>query len=274
MQIIVLLLVLISQIAWSDSCILKAKPFEGEIKSLSRSIEAGSTKAIECVEQEFVDMVLDPIRLQDFAMKQCDPKPECKTALINEAVRVSKLEKSRFEKLNAVALWGEIQRFSGANRIAHIQFSDLPLADDPEVLFEKIKTERIAARSLSQNENLSMACTALAAIIGPGKLKALKLGNTARKSYLIQRSHDIEKKLSKNKLPSNVKEKFLQWEKEVQEKGLAEVKKIPGFHDEPVKSVPGRHSVRMNQGYRVFYDTIEENGVIKIKVIDINVHEY
>jgi hypothetical protein len=177
-QIIVLFIVLISLNGWSKDCILRTKPFEGELQSLSRSIESGSTKAIECVEQEFVDMVLDPIRLQDFAMKQCEAKPECKVALVKEAARVSKLEESRFEKLNAVALWGEIQRFSGANRIATIQFSDLPLTNDPEILFEKIRNERLAARTLNKSENLSMACTALAAIIGPAKLKALKLGKS------------------------------------------------------------------------------------------------
>jgi len=271
----ILFIILISLNAWSKDCILKAKPFEAEIQSLSRFIESGSTKVIECVQQEFVDMLLDPIRLQSFVIKQCDLKPECKLALVKEASRVSRLEESRFEKLNTIHLWTEIKKFSGLNRIAHLRYSDLPLEEDPELLFEKIRNERISARTLSKSENLSMACTALAAIVGPAKFKALKVANTlVRKSYLVQRSHDVEKIISKNKLPTNVKEKFLDWEKAVQEKGLPEVKKIPGFHDEPVKSTPGRHSVRMNQGYRVFYDTVEENGVIKIKVVDINMHKY
>ena len=52
------------------------------------------------------------------------------------------------------------------------------------------------------------------------------------------------------KLPGHVVTKFLAWVKAVQDKGLEEVRKSPGFHDEPVKGIPGQRSIRLSQAYR------------------------
>ncbi len=275
MKSILLLTLFFHSLAWSKNCGVRLDSLTSDVQSLNRIIATASTQTFECAEQEIVDVLVDPIRLQNFAMKQCETKLECKSALVKEAARVSKLDELRFKELNAVALWVEIQKFSGLNRIAPISYADLPLAEDLQVLFEKIKAERIASRTLSQSENLTIACTALAAIVGPAKFKAFKVAKSfVHKTYVIERTHDVEKLLAKSKLPPNVKDKFLQWSKDVQEKGLTEVKKTPGYHDEPLASPVGRRSVRMNQGYRVFYETVEEAGIVKIKIIDINLHKY
>ena len=45
---------------------------------------------------------------------------------------------------------------------------------------------------------------------------------------------------------------------------------MPGFHDEPIVSIKGRHSVRMSDGYRLCYEVILENGLEIINIITIS----
>jgi proteic killer suppression protein len=56
-------------------------------------------------------------------------------------------------------------------------------------------------------------------------------------------------------------------------KGLAEVMKSPGFHDEPLKGERrGERSVRMNKAYRLIYRMIEDR--VHIELLEVNKHEY
>ncbi len=77
------------------------------------------------------------------------------------------------------------------------------------------------------------------------------------------------------KLPENVRWKFDFWVKQVTVAGIAEVRKIPGFHDEPLRgSRLGQRSIRLSKSYRAFY-RIFKNGIIRlISVEEINKHEY
>jgi proteic killer suppression protein len=55
--------------------------------------------------------------------------------------------------------------------------------------------------------------------------------------------------------------------------GIWESRKIPGYHDEPLRGDrQGQRSVRLNRAYRVFY--IEADNKIEILVIEVNKHEY
>lgn len=85
----------------------------------------------------------------------------------------------------------------------------------------------------------------------------------------------ISKKVIKNasKLPLDITENFLDWAALVERTGIREVRKIPGYHDEPLRNRPDR-SVRLNKAYRVFYETGRENGLDFILVVDINNHKY
>ncbi|MFN8845350.1 MAG: hypothetical protein ACK5V3_00025 [Bdellovibrionales bacterium] len=255
--------------AFAKNCGLRSPQVESTIQKFTESISTLSTQSFECAEQEFIDVFFDEIWLQNFVMKQCEAKPECKASLLAEASRVSRLDQSRFEKLNAIALWGEIQKYSAFNRMATLQFSDLPLDEDPLALYEKLKSEKIAGRALKKNENVALACTALAAVIGPAKFKAIRAaGKVLNSAAKIQRARDVEKLINNNKLPQLVKEKFLKWEKEVNEKGIGEVRKIPGYHDEPVGT--GGRSVRLNDHFRACYEILVENGISIIKVFSIS----
>lgn len=76
------------------------------------------------------------------------------------------------------------------------------------------------------------------------------------------------------KIPHHIKEKALDWAEDVEENGLLEVRKRPGFHDEPLKgSRAGQRSVRLSRSYRLIYVEIE-GIVVVVKVLEINKHDY
>jgi len=57
--------------------------------------------------------------------------------------------------------------------------------------------------------------------------------------------------------------------------GLEEVRKLSGYHDEPLKGErKGQRSVRLNRAYRVIYSE-DKNGEIHIvNILEISKHEY
>lgn len=60
----------------------------------------------------------------------------------------------------------------------------------------------------------------------------------------------------------------------VEAHGLEEIRKIPGYHDEPLKGkLQGLRSIRLNRAYRLIY-RIEKGIVIQVVVIGVNKHEY
>lgn len=83
----------------------------------------------------------------------------------------------------------------------------------------------------------------------------------------------VEKSIKK--LPDHIVIKLLSWAKRIEVYGLEEVRKIAGFHDEPLKGDrAGQRSIRLNKAYRAIY-TLDRTGTIRlIKVIEVNKHEY
>jgi proteic killer suppression protein len=54
---------------------------------------------------------------------------------------------------------------------------------------------------------------------------------------------------------------------------LLEARKIPGFHDEPLKGKrKGKRSIRLNKQWRAIYQ--ELNGYIEIEIMEVNKHDY
>lgn len=75
------------------------------------------------------------------------------------------------------------------------------------------------------------------------------------------------------KLPFNIQEALRYWVEAVEFLGLHEVRKLPGYHDEPLKGHrQGQRSVRLNRSYRVIY--IETLKNIEIQVIEVHKHDY
>lgn len=269
--IFVFLIFLFWQNAKSDTCEIENKSTAHYLGSLRDAMISSVHVSAECFEQEVTDVILDPYRIQSLALKLCAETTECVNFIVSEASRVSKKDESIFKGQSLVYVWSDIHKFAGFNRIRPPSIQDLPLSKNPEDLFEKLNKEKLKTSELSQSEKLKFTCSALAMIIGPGKLKALKAVGAISKTFKIQQSHEVIKLISKNKLPTQVKEKFLKWTAEVEAKGLEEVKKIPGYHDEPIKAFAGeRRSVRLSDGFRACYESVLENGTMILKIITIS----
>jgi proteic killer suppression protein len=75
------------------------------------------------------------------------------------------------------------------------------------------------------------------------------------------------------RLPINIVSSLRNWTRTVQKIGIRETRKLPGYHDEPLKGHrKGQRSVRLNRAYRAFY--IETKEGIELTVIGVNKHEY
>ena len=62
---------------------------------------------------------------------------------------------------------------------------------------------------------------------------------------------------------------------QVTDVGLREVRKIPGYHDEPLKGQRfGQRSIRLSKAYRAIYKIDRSGEIHFIEVIEVNKHEY
>ena len=75
--------------------------------------------------------------------------------------------------------------------------------------------------------------------------------------------------------PKNVVAKFFDWADAVTMVGLREVRKRPGFHDEPLKGNRlGQRSIRLNRSYRAIYVETGPGTVELVEVLEVTKHEY
>ena len=77
------------------------------------------------------------------------------------------------------------------------------------------------------------------------------------------------------RLPVHIVRNLQRWALQVEAVGVAEVRKIPGYHDEPLSGKrKGQRSVRLSIHYRLFYVEVHDNEVNLIQVEEVNKHEY
>lgn len=77
------------------------------------------------------------------------------------------------------------------------------------------------------------------------------------------------------RLPSYVVLKLQAWVDDVGYRGLYQVRKTPGYHDEPLKGDrDGQRSIRLSKAYRAIYIIDTTGQVHFIEVIEVNKHEY
>lgn len=96
-----------------------------------------------------------------------------------------------------------------------------------------------------------------------------------RRSVVIKKveiTRQAEKQLQK--VPVQIKRKFFIWIAAVEEQGILEVRKIQGFHDEPLKGDrKGQRSIRLNKQWRAIYIVV--NGIVEfVEVQEVTPHEY
>lgn len=95
--------------------------------------------------------------------------------------------------------------------------------------------------------------------------------------FFMQESRVI---ISKNalkeleRIPKNIVGALMTWIASVEENGIFEVRKISGYHDEPLKGDrKGQRSIKLNKAYRAIYE-MAESGEIEITVVEVNKHKY
>jgi len=58
-------------------------------------------------------------------------------------------------------------------------------------------------------------------------------------------------------------------------KGVSQVRKIPGYHDEPLKGDRiGQRSIRLNRAYRAIYFIDKKSVVHFIEIVEVNKDAY
>lgn len=81
--------------------------------------------------------------------------------------------------------------------------------------------------------------------------------------------------LFKRALPSKIIVKIRFWVKMVELQGLPQTRKVSGYHDEPLKgNRQGQRSIRLSRAYRLIYIEETGRGIVIVKVIEVNKHEY
>jgi proteic killer suppression protein len=85
--------------------------------------------------------------------------------------------------------------------------------------------------------------------------------------------HKVAKQLQK--LPTFVIDKLNAWIRSVEREGIREVRKILGYHDEPLKGDrKGQKSIRLTKAYRAIYTESKLGNIEFIIVEEVNKHEY
>lgn len=88
----------------------------------------------------------------------------------------------------------------------------------------------------------------------------------------VKISDKILKKVST--MPPMIGRKLAFWIEAVSHKGLKEVRKVPGYHDEPLKGKRlGQRSIRLNKAYRAIYVEMKGEPVI-VEIIEVSKHKY
>lgn len=87
----------------------------------------------------------------------------------------------------------------------------------------------------------------------------------------------LTKSAKKNleKVPMYIAIKLYEWIEAVTHDGLIEVRKIPGFHDEPLKgNRKGQRSIRLSRSYRGIYEIASDGKMEIVEIVEVNKHDY
>lgn len=77
------------------------------------------------------------------------------------------------------------------------------------------------------------------------------------------------------KVPKHIIAKLTAWINAVGHDGLNEVRKISGYHDEPLQGErKGQRSIRLSKSYRAIYIIDSAGDMEIIEIIEVNKHDY
>ena len=76
------------------------------------------------------------------------------------------------------------------------------------------------------------------------------------------------------KVPRYIVDNLAIWVTAVEHDGLEEVRKVPGYHDEPLKGIRlGQRSIRLSRSYRAIYE-IKDGKAKFVSVEEVTKHDY
>ena len=76
-------------------------------------------------------------------------------------------------------------------------------------------------------------------------------------------------------VPVYIASKLKAWVEAVEHDGLENVRKVPGFHDEPLRGKrKGQQSIRLSIHYRAIYEIQSDGSIQFVSLEEINKHEY
>ncbi len=88
----------------------------------------------------------------------------------------------------------------------------------------------------------------------------------------VELSRSAQKELKQ--LPLHVVEKLRSWILAVGRYGVEAVRKIPGYHDEPLQGKKNKQrSIRLSKAYRAIY-VVKKEKIEFIFIEEVNKHEY
>ena len=86
----------------------------------------------------------------------------------------------------------------------------------------------------------------------------------------IQVTRDIQR----GRIPVRIGIKLQGWVNDVERRGLEEVRKTSGYHDEPLSGDRrGQRSIRLNKQWRAIYE-VRETGALHVWVEEVTPHKY
>ena len=77
------------------------------------------------------------------------------------------------------------------------------------------------------------------------------------------------------KVPVHIVRKLQDWVDNIENYGMNATRKIPGYHDEPLKgNRSGQRSIRLSISYRAIYTEDSDGKVEVANVLEVNKHDY
>ncbi len=77
------------------------------------------------------------------------------------------------------------------------------------------------------------------------------------------------------KCPSHIVRSLMAWVGAVQAEGLEAIRRLPGYHDEPLHGAwKGHRSIRLSLGYRAIY-IVQDDDIVEFALVEtVNKHQY
>jgi proteic killer suppression protein len=89
----------------------------------------------------------------------------------------------------------------------------------------------------------------------------------------VRLSRRAEKDLER--VPDHIAFKLRGWIDAIEYEGLERVRRIPGYHDEPLQGTWfGHRSIRLNKAYRAIYRITTDGGLELVDIERVTKHEY